>query len=91
MFNETGAFCRLLAMVAEVEHEYSRGMFGLERRMTPLLVETALQYAQTGKLRSASTRPGGWRALLFSISEELAAINEQLQHAESTLKRLKVT
>jgi tRNA(Arg) A34 adenosine deaminase TadA len=85
-----GVFCRLVALVSEMESGLGRGLFGLERRMTPLMLGTAEQLVTIGAFRAYRNERRGWLGALDQVNEPIERLVAELRDLEAQLSRLKL-
>ncbi|MEV0134107.1 hypothetical protein AB0H83_37290 [Dactylosporangium sp. NPDC050688] len=87
-----GAFCRLLPLVAEIEHGLGSQRFGLEERLCPRLLDLAVTCIEQHLLSQYRLASGerAWPDAIKLLAVELDAAAQDLEAAERTLRRLQI-
>jgi tRNA(Arg) A34 adenosine deaminase TadA len=88
LLNTTGIFCRIVSMIAEIEHGFGRAQFGLERYLSPSLVKLAEECVAGGQFRMARTLQADWRPLYNELEPHFDDLIEESFSVERRLRRL---
>jgi tRNA(Arg) A34 adenosine deaminase TadA len=88
LFDATGIFCRVISLIAEIEHGFGRSQLGLERYLAPRLVKLTEELIHSGLFQTARAAQSDWRPLYNELELDFdGLINESLS-VEQKLRRL---